>query len=117
MSRPHAGEAIDKIATNLRKGVLECCVLALLSTREMYGLELASTLVERGLTASEGSLYPLLARMREAGAVEAYWESAEGSRPRRYYAITDAGRGQLELFATVWDETAAQVEQLLKERA
>lgn len=117
MAEQHAGAAGERIATNLRKGVLEYCVLALLSRHEMYGLELANALMERGLTASEGSLYPLLARMREAGTVDAYWESAAGSRPRRYYAITAAGRGQLGVFAAVWGETAAQVEQLLKERA
>lgn len=106
----------EKIATNIRKGVLEYCVLALLSQREMYGLELANALVERGLTASEGSLYPLLARLREAGAVETRWQSAGepgGGRARRYYAITAAGTSQLERFAEVWNELSAQVGQLL----
>lgn len=111
------GECMDagreRIATNLRKGVLEYCVLAMLSRREMYGLELANELVERGLTASEGSLYPLLARMREAGAVETRWEASGEGRPRRYYAITDGGRSQLRLFAGVWAGLAAQVDQLL----
>lgn len=115
MVEPHS--AGEKIATNLRKGVLEFCVLALLSRREMYGLELANALVERGLTASEGSLYPLLARMREAGAVETRWESPQGARARRYYAITDAGRAQLELFEEVWGEISGQVERVLKEQS
>lgn len=66
----------ERIATNIRKGVLEFCVLALLARREMYGLQLANELVERGLTASEGSLYPLLARMRDAGGVTTRLESA-----------------------------------------
>lgn len=115
MVEPHS--AGEKIATNLRKGVLEFCVLALLSRREMYGLELANALVERGLTASEGSLYPLLARMREAGAVETHWESAQGARARRYYAVTDEGRAQLELFEGVWGEISGQVERVLKEQS
>ncbi|MCS3426860.1 PadR family transcriptional regulator [Leucobacter aridicollis] len=106
----------ERIATNLRKGVLEYCVLALLSGRDMYGLELAGALMDRGLTASEGSLYPLLARMREAGAVETRWEQPEdtgGTRPRRYYAITARGRELLAVFATVWGGIAAQVESLI----
>ncbi len=110
----------EKIATNIRKGVLEYCVLALLSQREMYGLELANALVERGLTASEGSLYPLLARLRETGAVETRWQSAGesgGGRARRYYAITRLGAAQLDTFAGVWNELSAQVGRLLKEEA
>ena len=105
--------ATERIATNIRKGVLEFCVLALLARGEKYGLELAHALVERGLTASEGSLYPLLARMREAGAVETRWHHPAGARARRYYEITDTGRAQLQRFASVWHDTTGQVDQLL----
>lgn len=107
----------ERIATNIRKGVLEFCVLALLAQREMYGLELADELVQRGLTASEGSLYPLLARMRDAGSVRTRWESAASGRPRRYYAITDHGRDQLRTFAEVWRAIVPQVGALLKEES
>ncbi|WP_075201030.1 PadR family transcriptional regulator [Leucobacter celer] len=108
----------ERIATNLRKGVLEYCVLALLSQRDMYGLELANELTGRGLSASEGSLYPLLARMREAEAVDTRWETAGesgSSRPRRYYAITARGRALLATFSEVWGGIATQVERVLKE--
>lgn len=105
----------DRVTTNIRKGVLEYCVLALLSRREMYGLELADELVDRGLTASEGSLYPLLARMRDAGSVTTRWESADSGRPRRYYAATDHGRNQLHTFSEVWSTIVPQVGALLKE--
>ncbi len=105
----------ERIATNIRKGVLEFCVLALLARHDMYGLQLADELVQRGLTASEGSLYPLLARMRDAGSVDTRWESAESGRPRRYYAITDRGRHQLRTFADVWRALVPQVDALLEE--
>ena len=107
----------ERIATNLRKGVLEYCVLALLAGRDMYGLELANALVGRGLSASEGSLYPLLSRMREAGAVETRWEQPAdtgGSRPRRYYAITASGKQLLAEFAAVWHATAVEVDTLIR---
>ena len=103
----------EKIATNLRKGVLEYCVLALLSERDMYGLEIANQLVELELTASEGSLYPLLARMKDAGNVRTRWEQADGSRSRKYYAITDNGKESLELFGSVWGQLSNQVDGLL----
>lgn len=108
-------DSSDRISTNIRKGVLEYCVLALLARREMYGLELAETLVTRDLIASEGSLYPLLARMRESGTVETRWESTPGGRPRRYYAITAAGGIQLKTFASIWGTISAHVETLVGE--
>lgn len=107
----------ERIATNIRKGVLEYCVLALLSRREMYGLELANELVERNLTASEGSLYPLLARMRDAGVVTTRWEAPDVGRARRYYMVTDRGRAQLRVFADVWHSTVPQVGALLEEES
>jgi len=107
----------ERIATNIRKGVLEFCVLALLARREMYGLELADELVARTLTASEGSLYPLLARMRDAGTVTTRWHTPETGRARRYYAITEAGHEQLGTFTDVWSTIAPQVDALLKEKS
>lgn len=107
----------ERIATNIRKGVLEYCVLALLARREMYGLELAEELMALHLTASEGSLYPLLARMRDAGSVTTRWHSPEGARSRRYYEITDYGRDQLHVFDTVWRGITPQVDALLKENS
>ena len=104
----------ERIATNLRKGVLEYCVLALLSHGEKYGLELADDLTARELIASEGSLYPLLARMRENGLVEPRWEASGAGRPRRYYAITEDGTKQLAAFAQVWTSLGAQVNALLE---
>ncbi|GAA1875606.1 PadR family transcriptional regulator [Myceligenerans crystallogenes] len=104
-----------RIATNLRKGVLEYCVLALLAQGEKYGLELADDLVRRELIASEGSLYPLLARMRENGLVEPRAVTSGAGRPRRYYAITERGSEQLTAFAQVWAPLSAQVDTLLGE--
>lgn len=107
-------EAGEKIATNIRKGVLEYCVLALLAQREMYGLELAEALVERKLTASEGSLYPLLARLKTAGLVDTRWEEGGSGRRRKYYEITARGAEQLRQFSTVWNELSGQVQELLE---
>ena len=107
--------ARERITTNIRKGVLEYCVLALLSRRDMYGLELAEWLAVRGLTASEGSLYPLLARMRQAGTVENRWVAPEQGHARRYYTITDQGRAHLRMFAAVWREIQPHVDELMAE--
>lgn len=105
----------DRIAVNLRKGILEYGVLALLSRREMYGLELVDELMKRELIAGEGSLYPLLARMRENGLVQPTLQSSPAGRPRRYYAVTSEGSAQLRSFATIWRELVPHVDALLKE--
>jgi PadR family transcriptional regulator PadR len=106
----------DRMATNLRKGVLEHCVLALMRDEPRYGVDLSRRLTAVGLLASEGTLYPLLARMREAGLVETEWiESPEG-RPRRYYRLTSAGSERLAEFQTVWAPLRDAVDTILEER-
>ncbi|WP_309127063.1 PadR family transcriptional regulator [Microbacterium sp.] len=107
-------ESAERIATNLRKGVLEYCVLGLLAESERYGLELANDLQTRGLIASEGSLYPLLARMRETGLVDTRTEAVGGGRPRRYYTITALGRDQLSTFVEVWRTLGAEVDTIVR---
>lgn len=107
-------ENAERIATNLRKGVLEFCVLGLLAQTERYGLELASDLQNRGLIASEGSLYPLLARMRDSGLVDTRTEAVGGGRPRKYYTITVTGREQLATFAHVWKAVGAEVDTIIE---
>ena len=82
----------DAILSNLRRGALEHCVLAMLRREPLYGLDIARRLTADGvLMSSEGTLYLLLARLRRAGLVETAWqESAEGP-PRRYYSLTRDG--------------------------
>lgn len=92
----------DPVLTNLRKGVLEHCVLALLRDDEVYGVDLAHCLVEAGLLASEGSLYPLLARLRSAGMVSTRWQESPSGPPRRYYRFTPVGLSAVDRFISIW---------------
>jgi PadR family transcriptional regulator PadR len=93
----------DGVLTNLRRGALEFCVLAMLSDQQLYGLDIARRLTGDGvLMSSEGTLYPLLSRLRKSGLVKTTWqESAEGP-PRRYYALTQDGRDSLAAFNRTW---------------
>lgn len=99
----------DTVSTNLRKGVLEHCVLAMIGTGEMYGLDIASGLQRRGLLTSEGTLYPLLARLRRNGLVETSWRESSQGAPRRYYSLTVSGQESLASFATIWTTFSAAV--------
>src|SRR6476659_6017698 len=89
--------------SQLRKGTLEYCVLALLRDGQRYGFELVRTLSEAdGLLVSEGTIYPLLSRLRRDQLVSTSWQEAEAGPPRRYYQLTDAGKRALADFSDAW---------------
>jgi PadR family transcriptional regulator PadR len=88
--------------TELRRGVVEHCVLALLRHGESYAFDLIRVLAARGLVTSEGTIYPLLARLRRERLVTTSWRESGTGPPRRYYQITDDGRRALEAFAVEW---------------
>jgi PadR family transcriptional regulator PadR len=83
--------------------VLEYCVLALLQERPHYGFDLVRRLSEAdGLLTSEGTIYPLLSRLRRDGLVETTWLESPNGPPRRYYQLTPAGGERLERFTQDW---------------
>ncbi len=106
----------DGILTHLRRGALEYCVLAMLRDGSLYGLDIARRLsADRVLLASEGTVYPLLARLRKSGLVETTWqESAEGP-PRRYYVLTPTGRQALAAFVRTWQPFRDSVDAVVLE--
>jgi PadR family transcriptional regulator len=96
--------------TELRRGVLGPCVLALLELRPRFGLELVRDLAAAdGLLTSEGTVYPLLNRLRDAGLVTSEWQDKPGERARRYYSITHAGKQSLAKFRAEWASFSATV--------
>ncbi len=102
--------------TELRRGVLEYCVLALVCREEMYGFDIVRALSAAGsLLTSEGTIYPLLARLRRDGLVTTTWRESESGPPRRYYRITDEGRRALDAFTGDWRRFADAVNALLAE--
>ena len=104
----------DGSLTELRRGVLGPCVLALLEVRPRFGLELVRDLAaEDGLLTSDGTVYPLLNRLRDAGLVTSEWHDAEGQRARRYYSITEAGRQAVTEFRADWAQFSATVGNVL----
>ncbi|MBO0844642.1 MAG: PadR family transcriptional regulator [Nocardioides sp.] len=101
--------------SQLRRGVLEFCVLALLSDGEHYSFEIVTALSERdGLVTSEGTLYPLLSRLRKEGTVETTWRESAAGPPRRYYRLTPTGRALLQAFSSEWARFRDSVDALLE---
>ena len=99
----------------LRRGVLEFCVLALLRDDERYGFDLVRSLSDSdGLVTTEGTLYPLLGRLRREGLVDTTWRESPSGPPRRYYRVTPAGRAALSAFSQEWTRFRASVDTILK---
>src|SRR3569833_393277 len=109
-----AGEA--KLVAQMKRGAIEYCVLALVERRESYGLELVQTLSEvDGMVTSEGTIYPVLSRLRRDGAIESFWRESDSGPPRRYYRLTEQGRQSLRTFRSEWDRFKNAVDQLIGE--
>ena len=99
----------------IRKGLLEPVVLGVLSRGDNYGFSLASRLGERSvLFSSQGTIYPLLARMSREGLVEAFWRESTEGPPRKYYRITAAGLTYLNDFRRLWPALVEQVDDIIK---
>jgi PadR family transcriptional regulator PadR len=102
--------------TELRRGVLEHCVLAVLRDRESYAFDIVRVLGDAGqLVTSEGTIYPLLARLRRDGLVTTTWRESDAGPPRRYYQLTGAGRRALDAFRGDWSHFRDAVDALLGE--
>jgi PadR family transcriptional regulator PadR len=100
--------------TEFRRGVVGPCILALLASGPRYGLQIVQELDAAGrLLSSQGTIYPLLNRLHEAGLVSSRWETEAAGRPRRYYDLTDDGRRELATFRDEWTTFSAAVGSLL----
>jgi PadR family transcriptional regulator PadR len=97
---------------------LEFCVLALLRERERYSFDLVRALADaQDLVTSEGTLYPLLARLRRDRMVQSSWRESTSGPPRRYYRITEAGETALHAFAAQWTTFRDSVDSLMESAA
>lgn len=102
--------------SQLLKGVLDMCLLAIISEEPSYGYEMADKLGKRGLELnSEGSIYPTLSRMQRNSLIEGYFVEADGSGPpRKYYRIAPEGAKRLAEWKEEWSSLSKGVDQVLK---
>jgi PadR family transcriptional regulator PadR len=106
--------AASEVLSQLRRGALEYCVLALLAEEERYGFDIVRTLGQvDGMVTAEGTLYPLLSRLKRDGRVTTSWRDSDSGPPRKYYAITAEGLHALDDFVTEWRRFRDGVEELL----
>lgn len=103
--------------SQLLKGVLDACLLAVLADKPAYGYEMTKRLAEKGLaTVADGSIYPLLGRLERDGLLDSFREASNGGPPRKYYRLTSAGVAALELWRNEWRATVTAVEAVLSAR-
>jgi len=104
----------ENAKAQMRKGVLEFCILSILSRSDAYATDILNKLKESKLIVVEGTLYPLLSRQKNAGLLSYRWEESSQGPPRKYYVLTDKGREALKELESSWRELIDAVDSILR---
>jgi PadR family transcriptional regulator PadR len=99
----------ENVKVQMRKGILEYCILAILAREDSYAPKIIAELKAAQMIVVEGTLYPLLTRQKNAGLLTYRWEESPQGPPRKYYMLTEAGRQQLAMLDEAWDELVEQI--------
>lgn len=100
---------IEKVKSQMRKGVLEYCILAILENKDAYASDIIDSLKEAKLIVVEGTLYPLLTRLKNDGMLAYRWEESTSGPPRKYYKLTELGQKFLKELDNTWEELVQAV--------
>jgi len=103
----------ENIENQLRRGILELAVLLIVSERAVYAAEILDKLQKAGLITVEGTIYPMLSRLKRDGIVEYTWQESENGPPRKYYSLTDLGMEYLKTYRTIWEGMVSAVNELI----
>ncbi|SOD98507.1 PadR family transcriptional regulator [Spirosoma fluviale] len=100
---------IENAQVQMRKGILEFCILHIISRGEIYASDMLDELTSARIMVVEGTLYPLLTRLKNAGLLDYKWVESTSGPPRKYYILTDLGRTSLDALNATWQELAESV--------
>jgi PadR family transcriptional regulator PadR len=106
---------IENTKAQMRKGVLEYCILSILKDGEAYTSDILETLKDAKMLVVEGTVYPLLTRLKNAGLLSYRWEESTGGPPRKYYELTETGRLFLKELDGTWDELKLAVSKVTRQ--
>lgn len=101
---------VDNIKSQMRKGVLEYCILSILRKNDAYASSLIAELKEAKMIVVEGTLYPLLTRQKNQGLLNYRWEESTQGPPRKYYSLTKKGKETLAEMDNAWNEVVSSIE-------
>ncbi len=104
----------DNAKAQMRKGVLELCILSILSAGDAYPTEIIDKMKETKLVVVEGTLYPLLTRLKNSGLLSYRWEESSSGPPRKYYSLTQSGKEYLKELEWSWDDLVKAVNKIIK---
>ncbi|MEA3477438.1 MAG: PadR family transcriptional regulator [Bacteroidota bacterium] len=103
---------IENAKAQMRKGILEYCILSILAKKDLYTTNIINALKENDLIVVEGTLYPLLTRQKNAGLLSYRWEESTQGPPRKYYSLTELGRTYLKELDDSWDSLINSVKSI-----
>lgn len=103
---------VENVKSQMRKGMLEYCILLILSKKDEYPSSLIAELKKADMIVVEGTLYPLLIRQKNQGLLTYRWEESPQGPPRKYYSITDKGRAQLLEMDAAWAEIVSTIDKI-----
>ncbi|MEO6729324.1 MAG: PadR family transcriptional regulator [Candidatus Dojkabacteria bacterium] len=106
----------DNTQTQMRKGILEYCILSIISRGEIYASDIIGELKVAKLLVVEGTLYPLLTRLKNNGLLNYNWQESNSGPPRKYYQLSDTGKEMLQELDKTWSDLAYAVETSIKNR-
>lgn len=104
---------LENTQVQMRKGILEFCILHIISRGEVYASDMLEELTSAKIMVVEGTLYPLLTRLRKAGLVDYKWVESSSGPPRKYYTITDSGKDFLKNLDNTWQELVTSTSQII----
>lgn len=100
---------IENTKAQMRKGVLEYCILSILEDEDKYASEILDTLKDAKMLVVEGTIYPLLTRLKNSGLLNYRWEESSSGPPRKYYTLTETGKLFLTELTETWDNLRSAV--------
>lgn len=107
----------ENTKAQMRKGILEFCILLLVSKKALYASDILEKLKDADLLVVEGTLYPLLSRLKNAGSLSYEWRESKAGPPRKYYALTKDGRDTLKELIKTWSSLSTSIHSLLSAHA
>jgi len=107
---------IENTKAQMRKGVLEYCILSILQNGDAYTSEIISTLKSAEMIVVEGTIYPLLTRLKNSGLLSYRWEESTSGPPRKYYVLTESGKLFLKELDTTWSNLKTAVNQITSKK-
>ncbi len=107
---------VENTLVQMRKGILEYCILQIISRGEVYASDMLEELTSAKIMVVEGTLYPLLTRLRKSGLVEYKWVESTSGPPRKYYWLTEKGKEFLEELAATWETLVKSTNRITKKK-